>query len=239
MSCSKGKSSLDKLQQFIKNEFPKFSDKGINTVFHFYDMIKKEERDSAPILLELLCIIIEESELTHEREAKLVISKDEISVLAPYFDDIIEAKFKALLKGGYEESIFYEKLWYFIWRSDIFTDIDKSLVSESEFASAEDKVRAYALYEILRDKRIPYYYYSPGLNMANEVFRQKRNQLSEIRRKIRFILFSDIFEQKTEKASLIIRIIESLPAEDDKTMCMVFVLDELRNSRNAGRSAVE
>lgn len=221
---------LEKLKSVVSCEFPKFSNKNINTVFYFYDSIKNVDKAIAPALLQHLCVVYEESAQSHEVDARIVISREEISALENNFDEIIEAKLKTLLRRQYDEKTFYEKLWHFIWKSDALTDIDQGILDSNEVATCEDKVRAYALYEILRDKRVPYYQLDDGLSMSNEDYRFKCEELSEIRRKIRFILSADIFDQKTEKASQIVKLLDSLDDYKDKTVAMVFVIGELQKS---------
>ena len=128
--------------------------------------------------------------------------------------------------------MFYEKLWYFIWKSDVLSDIEEGSISENTDISAEDKVRTYALHEILRDKRIPYFFFPGGLNMSNEDYRAKCDELANTKRKIRFILSAEIFDQKTEKASQLVKIIDELEAYQDKTIAMVFIINELQKTQS-------
>lgn len=223
---------LEENKQIILREFPKFSNKKINTVFFFYELIKNADDTIAPALFQHFCIVYEDATLSHERDADTIISQEEIKMLEENFDDIIEAKFKTLLKRKYEEKMFYEKLWYFIWKSDVLSDIEEGSISENTDISAEDKVRTYALYEILRDKRIPYFFFPGGLNMSNEDYRAKCDELANTKRKIRFILSAEIFDQKTEKASQLVKIIDELEAYQDKTIAMVFIINELQKNQS-------
>ena len=222
---------LEENKQIVSQEFPKFSNKKINTVYFFYDLIKNVDESIAPALFQHFCIVYEEATLSHERDADTVILQEEIDILEDSFDDIIEAKFKTLLKRKYDEKTFYEKLWFFIWKSDALSDIEDGTISGNTDISAEDKVRTYALYEILRDKRIPYFFFSDGLNMSNDDYRAKCEELANIKRKIRFILSAEIFDQKTEKASQLVKILDELSSYQDKTIAMVFVINELQKSQ--------
>lgn len=226
--------SVEEYRQQLRREFSAFDDRGINTVYWVYNYIKGAEKELGAQLLECICFAYEETAFKHEKEAVPVIMREDQTTLSELFDEIIEARFKSILARKYDEKTFYEKLWFFIWESDIFSDIDESLLlktkDKAEEVSAEDKARAYALFEILRDKRIPYYSLPDGLTMSNEDFRQKCEDLADIKRKIRFILFSGIFEQKTEKASQLVRIIDSLSAFEEKTICLVFIIGELQKA---------
>ena len=119
-------------------------------------------------------------------------------------------------------------MWYFIWKSDALSDVEHEIISGTSEISAEDKARAYALFKILNDKRIPYFFFSDGLSMSNDDYRVKCAELIRIRQQIRFILSAEIFEQKTEKASYIVKIIDELETYQDKTIAMVFVINELQ-----------
>lgn len=226
--------SLEDLKKVITKELSKFSDKSINTVYFLYHFFKRVDEKYGPSLLEHICLTYEEVTLSHEKDAVPVITREDVVVLSDCYDDIIEAKFKYLLNRKYDEKAFYEKLWFFIWKSDVFEDVDPDLLIETKEVTPEDKVRAYALYEIIRDKRIPYYCFPNGLTMSNDDFRKKCDELSEIKRKIRFILFSGIFDQKTEKASQLVSILNALESFEDKTIAMVFIVGELQKTQIDG-----
>ena len=88
---------------------------------------------------------------------------------------------------------------------------------------SEKKEKAFALYYIWIDVRIPYFELPPGLKMENEVYQDMLDKLKPMIRKARFILFTPT-DQKTERASRILKVLDELEDESEKAVLMAQVL---------------
>lgn len=121
---------------------------------------------------------------------------------------LVEGMLDNLMSDGMEEDDFYCALW--------------NEIQESRYFKLE-KEKIYAIYEIWTDGRIPYYKLPEGIQMDNEVFGAiiARN-LDQIK-KIVFILNAK-YAQRTERSSLLIRILDSLETEEDKAVILAQIL---------------
>lgn len=141
------------------------------------------------------------------------ISKNEQEELENSYGDIVNGIIKAFIKRKYESEIeFYEELWKTI-TSALFNDA---------------KAKAFALYYALIDKRLPYYVVGDGLKMKNSEFIERQHNLVEQIRKLKFILFNDdLFEQKTQKATLLLDIINSAEDINDRVVLFTYVISDI------------
>ena len=119
-----------------------------------------------------------------------------------------------LSKCLYTESDFYKKVWEYLNNSDIFPD---------------DKNRAIAFCCICVHPMIPYYQIQPGLQMDNSDYRQISEEVYTYRNKIQFIM-KQKFEQKTEQASAILSILDSIKGAEQRTVLLSLLISDLQNS---------
>lgn len=148
------------------------------------------------------------------------ISKNEQEEWENAYGDIVDGIIKAFIKRKYESEIeFYEELWKTI-ESALFNDA---------------KAKAFALYYALIDKRLPYYVVSDGVKMKNSEFVERQSNLVVQIRKLKFILFNDdLFEQKTEKASLLLGIINSVEDVNDRVVLFAYVISDIEEACGNG-----
>ena len=122
---------------------------------------------------------------------------------------IVDASFEQILLKNLVENEFYQKLWDFISTST-------SLES--------DDARAFAIFHIWKDYRIPYFQLEDGMYMQNEEFKKCSEELYGKIQKARFILSTQLFKQRTSRASVLLDLINSLKTEKEKTVLLAHIL---------------
>lgn len=107
---------------------------------------------------------------------------------------------------------FYFRLWFSICSNGLISEIEE---------------KAFALYYIAIDNKVPYFYLHQGLKMNDDDYAQyvEKNMISI--RKIKFIL-SKKFSQKTEEASLLVEELESVKTEEETVILMAAIVSSLR-----------
>ena len=128
----------------------------------------------------------------------------------------ITSSIKVAISNHYSNKEFYRYLW--------------RVVS----SAYQDELLVFALYEILSDRRIPYYAINQGMAMEDSKYSQiTQNCLDDIN-KCRFILDVD-FDQKTKEASNLLEVILSHDSKEEQTVilsqvlayCKFFKLEEI------------
>lgn len=137
------------------------------------------------------------------------------------YGKLIDGALEALLQKNMNCEKFYAELWDFIENSPILT---------------EKKQKAFALYFIWIDARIPYYELEPGIKMENDKFKSMTDKLQEILVKARFILFTPT-EQRTERASRLLKLLEETDRDEEKAVVLAHIMGilEIRNHNAAVR----
>lgn len=132
-----------------------------------------------------------------------IISSAQQAELQRKYQRVIWGMLEALVGQNFEEDHFYESLWGII-DNPFFTD---------------EISRAYTLHKILINNRIPYFKVENGLRMADSDYDAKIRQLRTETAKIRSILNRQ-FEQRPERADLLLRTIMDQPDEIDRVILM-------------------
>lgn len=121
----------------------------------------------------------------------------------PFTDNMI----KMLQKADLSEEEFYEQLWFYLQSSPLLPDT---------------KARIIALFDCAIDQHLPYYKLDRdlALSMENAEYREVCSQIGDdVFAKMKYILDAD-FDQKTEQASLIVRMMDTLPDFTSRSVFM-------------------
>lgn len=147
------------------------------------------------------------------------VSKEDVAILRDNYGKYINESIAVSLKKGYNykwvEDEFYRALWKSICNSEIVT----TLIEKS-----------FALYYIAIDRRIPYFQLDNGVEMDNEMFRKILKDNEEPIKKIKFIIYSE-FNQKTEKASLLLDEILEAESAEDQIIRMVSIINAFQEEK--------
>lgn len=172
---------------------------------------------------ELLRFFFEQSEQIESNEecpVEVIFSEEEKKeYINGNYGKMIDEALEILIKKGLKKEQFYEKLW-----KDIITN---ALLDSS-------KLRAFAVYFIWIDMRIPYFELEEGIKMSGDEYRDIRNDILEEIKRARFILSVPV-EQKTERASRLVKMLESIEDEKKKAVLMTQIL--LIHEQTVGLSA--
>lgn len=144
-----------------------------------------------------------------KEEAEAEFTAEEKDRYVASYGKLIDGSLEALLRENLPAPEFYGRLWNVIQNNTI-------LVSE--------KQKAFALYYIWIDARIPYFELEEGLTMSNKEYRDYIMQYEEILKKARFILFTPT-NQKTQRASRVVTLLEEMPDDRAKAVLMAQILN--------------
>lgn len=95
-------------------------------------------------------------------------------------DTLLDALLQKAIRVNMPTDLFYKNVWNLIIQNPIF---------------GAEREKAFALYYILIDTRIPYYPISPGMEMNNSEFKTIIQDCEEAIKKAKFVLAVD-FPQK-------------------------------------------
>lgn len=132
---------------------------------------------------------------------EIEVSSAELSDLKHDLGKIVDTMFELYLKKNLDPKVFYEKISDNIWESPLFDS---------------EKTRAFALYYLWIDARIPYYQLDSGMLMGDEEFRRLTEILQRKISKARFILITNYLTQRTQRASELLKILDEVGAEDEE-----------------------
>jgi hypothetical protein len=180
----------------------------INLAYTFYEIIKKAPEEDRIWLVQFLAESWDYAESSKEVNIDSVISEEEKEQLTNKYGKIVNAMFTALIAENKEQNIFYKDLW--------------ELINNPFFA--DDKAKAFALYYILIDRKIPYFQTVSGLKMSNEDFKLILQKLRNSRAKIRFIMSKD-YDQRTEQADLIMKTIREHTDSEQAVLMSVIITE--------------
>ncbi|HIW41121.1 MAG TPA: hypothetical protein H9743_03125 [Candidatus Mediterraneibacter vanvlietii] len=161
-----------------------------------------------PLAMALFFEISEEIESNNKKHAEKVFSEEEKYQLTLTYGKMIDGALEALLRRGLSKADFYGELWSFINESKMLSD---------------KKLKAFTLYYLWIDVRLPYFELEDGIKMSNEDFIDISKNLTEEIKRIRFILNTPT-DQKTERASRLVNMIENLVSQEEKTVLMAHIL---------------
>ena len=172
-----------------------------------FRMIKEEkEPDSA---LQYFLMNANGIESSEEKEAEIFFTVTEINEYEKKFGKLVEGIIDKLISQKLEEDEFYSQIWNRIERPD------------SEFETEKEKV--FALYKIWMNRKVPYFKLSDGMKMQNEKYKNIATEKMMQVKKASFIVNSE-FEQRTEKSSLLLELIEQCESEEEKVVMLALIL---------------
>jgi len=130
------------------------------------------------------------------------------------YGELVAANLDYLFKENKDPDTFYAKLWKLISENTVFDTVEKKI---------------FAMFSIWIDPRIPYFKLdSIGLKMENVVFAQITSEIRSDIDKARFIMNTDLFEQRTMRASVLLSLLDKYTEEEEKrTVLMAHVLSFL------------
>ena len=125
--------------------------------------------------------------------------------------DVINVLFEQQLLKNLPPKEFYKKVWEVVIQSS-------SLDTEN--------AKIFALYVIRSDARIPYFQLNlnDSVQMSNETFAKYSQSLNIYIQKAQFISRTNLFEQRTSRASVLLDLIDELKSREEKAVLMSHLL---------------
>lgn len=177
--------------------------------------------------VKVLCDNYGKIKSTETEIIKSFISNDQKEILIKnygrFVDEVLNTTLHKAYQHGYLNDEFYQTLWIGLCNCGIITTLAE---------------RAFSLYYIAIDRKIPYFYLKKGVLMSNEEYQHCLLENDEAIRKIRFIIYSD-FSQKTEEASLIIDELINAKSYEDQIILMTSILNTMRNDQKRMRKLIQ
>ena len=186
----------------------KYAEKDLNLSANVYCQIASAPKDEQFELLEYYLQNVRKTESDESESLPKYISDHELESLRAKYEEKGDKFFLQLRQQNPSVSEFYCKLWEYI-------------SSSPELPSTE--ARVFALHNMAIDKRMPYQQigWDKLVSMENEKFRKLSNLLDSkgFSDKLEYILNCHL-QQKTERAGLIVNLIDSLPSLELKAVLL-------------------
>lgn len=175
-----------------------------------YGRIQKEENPAAAFqyFLENADEIVSSEEIEVEKS----FTSEEINRLKRKCDVLIAGIVDNLLSENTSKEEFYQRLW--------MDGICKNTLLQDE------KEKAYALYRIWQDSRIPYFQLDQGMEMSDEVFMEYSEKNRQLIKKAFFIINSS-FAQRSQQGDLLLRVLDECAMNEDKVVVMAQILSNI------------
>lgn len=182
---------------------------------YYFDFLKNETDIS--VAAEKLSYLLKwDYSSTKENTIDVLYSQEEYTTALKKSSEIIEKIVDNMINNNIDEIVFYETLWKTISEKVLFpTDID--CIGAIIFLFAYPK--------------IPYFQLEEGLKMEDEAFQLKSIEMVRQIQKAIYILNRG-YEQKTEVASQLIKIILELDDFDKQTVFLANIFGLLEISKN-------
>lgn len=211
----------------FKQKFEAYSGSRFEICYDIYRDLKSCQEQDRMELLSYACnnFGIKDSNGSYIPEPSGV-SQSVIDALKDEYGQIVDALLDSLLQRAMKAEMpaleFYTNIWNLVVQNPIFST---------------DAEKAFALYYILIDDKIPYFPISTGLEMENSEFRSLIEECEESIQKAKFVLAVD-FPQKTMEASNLIDIILSQNDYKKQVIVMSRIVSDLRNKNRKLLDAV-
>lgn len=144
-------------------------------------------------------------------ELSQIISKDEEKKLMLRYGPIVDAYLEELLEQSLPNKAFYSELWDYITTSE---------------ALPTTQARIIALFDCAIDKRIPYVHIdrAKALKMNQATFQECNNKIGDEKFQTLEYILNSKWEQKTEEASLVVKMLDDLEDFNLRTVFMTRII---------------
>lgn len=185
----------------------------VNLALQIYELIIAQEETAQSKIFQYVCEIWGTVNSSDEIDTPVKVTTVEYEWLKMLHGEMVDAALVSYIRKGlsqkWSREVFYEHFWKFI-RENVMWE------------TPEEK--AFAIYYIAIDARTPYFNVGIGLKMNDDDFSHIQDEIFDVYRQFLFINAME-FEQKTEKASLIVNLIDSLDSQEAKTVLMARIID--------------
>lgn len=192
----------------ITNLLQTMSGEKFNICGEAYEILKAADENQSGEMLQFFFESSEEIKSSEEKEARQFLTEGEVLDYTKLYGKIADGLLENLLAKRPDKETFYRLLW-------------KKLTLDGLFEN--DKIRIFALYYIWIDMRIPYFELQETISFDEENYRQIIDKIKGQIQEARFILSND-FEQWTQVSYLLLKLMEGLDNEREKTVFLSCVM---------------
>lgn len=205
--------SIDEAKQGVKNLLERGSGSAVNIVCAIFDVISAAPPDSVSNLLRYAAERLKLVDSANEVIVQQKIPDSDLPALQRKYGGVGDSMLASLILQNADEDTFYKGIWEIV-QNPFFDD---------------SRVKGYSLYNLLIDKKIPYFpIRSDALRMAEEEYKRRFDSLAQRQSiaKIQFLLARD-FEQRTQRADELLRHINEEKERGDQIVLMSFLIQEV------------
>lgn len=183
----------------------------LNLCVAVYRIIEKTSIEERPILMETFIRGYKNTRTDESLEIPEIFNKETEHTYFRRYQRIVDGHLEEFLNAGYSKEEFYAELTNYIMT-------DRNLL--------DDGARAFAIFDCCIDKRLPYACVdlTSGVKMENEEYAAFVDRLGDDIDRINYILNANL-QQKTEKASLILRELEACDDFKKRTVMLATILN--------------
>lgn len=183
----------------------------LNLCVAAYRIIEKTSIEERPILMETFIRGYKNTRTDESLEIPEIFNKETEHTYFRRYQRIVDGHLEEFLNAGYSKEEFYAELTNYIMT-------DRNLL--------DDGARAFAIFDCCIDKRLPYACVdlTSGVKMENEEYAAYVDRLGDDIDRINYILNANL-QQKTEKASLILRELEACDDFKKRTVMLATILN--------------
>lgn len=183
----------------------------LNLCVAAYQIIEKTSIENRPMLMEVFIRGFKNTRTDESIEIPEVFNEETAHAYTRRYQRIVDGHLEEFLNAGFSKDEFYTELTNYIMT-------DRNLL--------DDGARAFAIFDCCIDKRLPYACVdlTSGLQMKNEEYAECVEQLTDDIDRVNYILNANL-QQKTERASLLLRELDSCEDFRKKTVLLATVLN--------------
>ena len=197
------KTSREKLRVIVSH-----AQTDVNLCAVAYKMMKACDSEERSQVFEEFIKSVRRDESDGSMKLPVVITKREEANLMSRYGSYVDQKLEQLLKENLEESEFYAKLTDFIFNDEMLQD---------------GKAGSIAIFDCVIDKRLPYHKLdtTSAITMDNDQFAEVMKSIGdEVLEAIDSAMSHD-FEQKTERAGVVLALIESRERREERAAMLI------------------
>ena len=173
-----------------------------------YKMMKACDSEERSQAFEEFIKSVRRDESDGSMKLPVVITKREEANLMSRYGSYVDQKLEQLLKENLEESQFYVKLTDFIFNDEMLQD---------------GKAGSIAIFDCVIDKRLPYHKLDTtnAITMDNDQFAEVMKSIGDEALEAIDSAMSYNFEQKTERAGVVLALIESQERREERVIMLI------------------
>lgn len=142
-------------------------------------------------------------------DPELLFSSNDLTRLKKMYGKLVDSILETMLIKNPTEDAFYNNLW-------------NCIIQTPALDSTESHI--FALFYIWIDARIPYYHLPDGLFMSDQRFKELSKLQEHNISKARFIIHTNKFVSRTERAKVLLDLLDEIHKDEEKTVLMAHIM---------------